>query len=180
VGAVLRAAAYDLARVPAVLRALGAIPALGIGTTVYDPGFRQGPIQGWSVALAAALLPQLDQMNQSRARIARAISERLVAETGFRSVVSKADEIGIYPRLALLAPHAAARDAALSALGWLGLTRMYPNTLDHISALRAHLAGEVGCPGAHAFCSRLVTVPTHAGLRGRRLEELVGQLRDLT
>ena len=47
----LRAAAYDLARVPAVLRVLAAIPALGIGTTVYDPGFRQGPIQGASSGL---------------------------------------------------------------------------------------------------------------------------------
>jgi dTDP-4-amino-4,6-dideoxygalactose transaminase len=180
VGAMLRAAAYDLARVPAVLRALAAIPALGIGTTVYDPGFRQGPIQGASVALAAALLPQLDQMNRSRARRARAISERLVAETGFRPVVSRADEIGIYPRLALLAPHAAARDAALSSLGWLGLTGMYPNTLDRVSALLPHIAGEVGCPGAHAFCSRLLTVPTHAGMRGQRLDELVAQLRHFT
>ena len=57
---------------------------------------------------------------------------------------------------------------------------MYPNTLDRVSALEPHLAGEVGCPGAHAFCSRLLTVPTHAGLRGRRLDELVAQLRQLS
>jgi dTDP-4-amino-4,6-dideoxygalactose transaminase len=65
-------------------------------------------------------------------------------------------------------------------MGWLGLTGMYPNTLDRVSALEPHLAGEVDCRGAHAFCSRLLTVPTHAGMRGRRLDELVGQLRNIT
>jgi hypothetical protein len=103
-----------------------------------------------------------------------------MTETGFRPVVAAADGVGIYPRLALLSPHAAAREAALSSLGWLGVTGMYPNTLDRVPALLPHLAGEVRCPGAHAFCSRLLTVPTHAGLRGRRLDELVAQLRNLT
>lgn len=180
VSALLRAAAYDLARVPAVLRVLAGIPALGIGTTVYDPDFRQGPIEGASVALAAAQLPRLDAMNHARARTARAISARLVAETRFRPVLDPADGIGIYPRLAVLAPDSAARDAALSSSGWLGLTGMYPDTLDRVPALLADLAEKADCPGAHAFCSRLLTLPTHPGLRGRRLDGLLAQLSELS
>jgi perosamine synthetase len=180
VGAIVRAAAYDTARVPAVLRVLAAVPALGIGATVYDPGFRQGPIEGASVALAAALLPQLERTNDSRARRTHAVSERLVAETRFRPVLARDDEIGIYPRLAVLAPDAAARNAALSGFGWLGVTGMYPNTLDRVAALAPNLVGESRCAGAHEFCSRLLTVPTHAGLRGRRLDELVAGLKQLS
>jgi perosamine synthetase len=178
--AALRALAYDLARAPVVLRALAAIPALGIGATVYDPGFRRGAIEGACVALAAALLPRLDAMNHSRARTARALAQRLEAETGFRPLVARAGEVAVHPRLALLAPDAAARDAALASLGWLGVTAMYPSTLDRVAALTPHLAGEADCPGAHAFCSRLLTVPTHAGVWGRRIEELVVRLRRLT
>jgi dTDP-4-amino-4,6-dideoxygalactose transaminase len=176
----VRAAAYDLARLPVLLRVLAAIPALGIGTTVYDPGFERGPIHGASVALAAALLAELDEMNLSRARTAAAISERLMDETGFRPVVASDDRVAIHPRLAVLAPRAETRDTALSSLGWLGVTAMYPNTLDRVADLLPQLAGEVACPGAHEFCSRLLTVPTHAGLRGRRLDELVAQLKRLS
>ncbi len=178
--AVLRAAAYDLARVPAVLRVLAAVPALEVGATIYDPGFPRGPIQGASVVLAAALLPQLERMNQARCRAARAIAERVAAETTFRPLLADADAVASYPRLALLAPSGAARDAVLSRLGWLGVTKMYPNSLDRVVALHPHLVGETSCPGAHTFSSRLLTVPTHAGLRGRRLDALVARLRQLS
>lgn len=180
VRAVVRAAAYDLARVPAVLRILAAVPALGIGTTVYDPGFPNGPITGEAVALAAALLPQFETVNQARAQRAGTISKRLEAETTFQPLLSPADAIGIYPRLAVLAPDTVRRETALSRLGWLGVTAMYPNTLDRISALEPHLAGASSCPGAHSFCNRLLTVPTHTGFSDRHLDRLVGELQRLT
>jgi len=79
----------------------------------------------------------------------------------------------------VLAPDARTRDAALRALGWLGVTGMYPDPLDRIPALVPHLAAGADCPGAREFCARLITVPTHAGLRGRRLDALVAELRRL-
>ena len=48
-------------------------PALGIGKTVYEPGFRRGAIDGASFCLAAALLARLE----ARTRCRRARTERL-------------------------------------------------------------------------------------------------------
>jgi len=46
-------------------------------------------------------------------------------------------------------------------------------------ALRPHLAGEPTLPGAREFCARLLTLPSHAGLRGARHEWLIRTLEDL-
>jgi dTDP-4-amino-4,6-dideoxygalactose transaminase len=177
--ALLRAAVYDAARIPLVLRALSAVPALGIGTTVYDPAFPQGPMPGAAVVLAAALLPELDAFNRSRAQRTKALAARLNADTNFTPLLTAPGDIGIYPRLGVLAPTPAKRDAALAALRWLGATRMYPTPLQAVPALRPHLVGETDCPGAQNFCARLITLPTHAGMRARCVDELVRTLRAL-
>lgn len=171
--ALLRAVTYDAARIPVLLRALSAIPALGIGTTIYDTSFSQGPIPGAAVALAAALLPELDAANQSRSRRAEAIGARLSVETNFVPLLARPDDTGVYPRLGVLAPTPLQCRAALAALEPLGATRMYPTPLSEIPALLPHLVGDVHCPGAQDFCARLLTLPTHAALRGRRLDEVV-------
>ena len=79
--ALMRAGAYNAARFPMALRVLSAIPALGIGTTLYDPEFSRGPMPGSAVALAGALLPDLDAGNDLRTQRAEALAARLVAET---------------------------------------------------------------------------------------------------
>ena len=46
-------------RWPPLLGVLARIPALGIGETVYDPGFAQDAILGPALSLARALLPEI-------------------------------------------------------------------------------------------------------------------------
>lgn len=172
-GALLRATVYDAARNPLALRLLSSIPALGIGTTTYDPSFTQGPISGSALVLAAALLPELDALNRSRAQRAEGLAARLESETDFIPIVATNGNLGIYPRLGVVAPSRAKRDAALASLTSFGATAMYPSPLDEIAALRPHLVGRTDCPGARLFCARLLTLPTHAGLTQRRVDELV-------
>ena len=78
-----------------------------------------------------------------------------------------------YPRLGVIAPSADARDAALAPLG---ATRLYPSSLDRLEKLEPHRVGAAPCPGAHEFASRLLTLPTHAGLRARHVDEIVRTL----
>jgi perosamine synthetase len=176
--ALLRAAVYDAARIPLVLRTLSAIPALGIGTTVYDPQFARGPMPGSAIALAAAQLPELDEVNRSRARRAEALAARLIADTDFAPLLAAPGDTGIYPRLGVIAPSPARRDAALAALTSFGATAMYPTSLEKIAALHPHIVGETHCPGAQDFCARLLTLPTHAGLTRPRVDALIRHLRE--
>jgi perosamine synthetase len=173
----LRGLVYDVARLPTVLKALSAIPALGIGTTEYDPTFDRGSMPGSAIALADTLLRELEVLNRDRAKRAETIGARLQAETDFVPLLAAPNDTGIYPRLGVSAPSAAKRDAAIAALLSLGATGMYPTPLGEIGALRAHLVGERQMSGATDFCARLLTLPTHAGMNEQRTDEVIRTLR---
>lgn len=174
-----RAAAYRLALVPWIFRGLSAIPALGIGETIYDPGFQRGALDGASLCLAAALLPRLDADNRRRRARVETLASQLLERTRFRPLAS-AFGASARPRLGVLAPTTEARDAALSALAALGATRMYPSPLDRVQALHPHLVGSSSFPGAHEFAARLLTLPSHEGLDPRDIEEILEVLERLS
>ena len=125
-GAAVRALAYDAARWPPLLGLLARIPALGIGETVYDPGFAQGAIPGPALCLARALLPELGADSQQRTAVALELAEALRRDTPYRPLVAAPGTTAVHPRLGVVAPSAEAREAALSALRSLGASPLYP------------------------------------------------------
>ncbi|HEX5065489.1 MAG TPA: DegT/DnrJ/EryC1/StrS family aminotransferase [Myxococcota bacterium] len=171
--ALAKALAYDAALQPAVFGALAAIPALHIGETPFEPGFVRGAIDGASLCLAAVAERGLDARARERARRADALAADVAAAGAFQPIVAARADVGVYPRLALVAPSADARDAALAALRELGASGMYPSSLDAIAALRPHLAGEPRCPTARELAARLLTLPTHRELRGSERARLL-------
>jgi dTDP-4-amino-4,6-dideoxygalactose transaminase len=171
--AMVRAAAYALARLPWVFRALSAVPAFGIGETIYDPEFRQGAIDGASLCLAHALMPGLEAAARLRRSIAEPLAERLREQTDFVPLVGSS---GVYPRLGLVAPSEAARNEALEALEDFGATRLYPSSLDELPALGPHRVGDGPCPGGRDFAARLLTLPTGSSLPERHWNEVASAL----
>lgn len=176
--AAVRALAYDAARWPPLLGLLARIPALGIGETVYDPGFAQGAIAGPALCLARALLPDLTASSEHRSAVALELAEALRRDTPYRPLVAEPGAIAVHPRLGVVAPSAEAREAALSALRPLGASPLYPTSLAGIEPLRAHLAGKPDCPGADWLATRIFTLPTHAAVRPR-IRAIVDPLRAL-
>jgi perosamine synthetase len=166
-GAAVRALGYDAARWPPILGLLARIPALGIGETIYDPGFAQGPIPGPALSLARALLPDLAADSQERNAVAHELADALRRETSHRPLVADRGASAVHPRLGVVAPSAAAREAALSALRPLGASPFYPTTLARIAALDSHLLGGRECANAEAFAARLYTLPAHSRIRPR-------------
>jgi dTDP-4-amino-4,6-dideoxygalactose transaminase len=175
--ALARAAAFDLALAPRVFACLASIPALGIGETHYDPEFAQGPIDGASLSLTSAVIPDFETTNRARAARAQALAERIRAETRFAPLVASGGDEAVYPRLAVLAPSAAAREAALRALAALGASPMYPGALESIAALRPHLAAEPETPVARELAARLLTLPTARALTAEQLDRVLSELR---
>jgi dTDP-4-amino-4,6-dideoxygalactose transaminase len=177
--ALVRAIGYDLALHPIAFRGLASIPSLGIGVTLFDPGFDHGPIDAASVVLAAALLPRLMAEGRVRAEQAEVLARRIVAETGFEPLLATPTSAGVYPRLALRAPTGMARDTAwreLDALG-VGASTMYPSALESIDGLRPFLVGAEPCHGAIDLAARILTLPTHGKLNGDLLKRTLGVLR---
>ena len=179
IGALARALAFDVALWPPLFRLLAAIPALGIGETHFEPEFPHGAIPGAALALLAPLLPRSAEQAQRRAARACALAERIQEVEGWRPLLAPGPQNPVYPRLALIAPSAGARDRALRDLTRLGAgaSAMYPASLDVLPELRSHLVDARECPGARDFAARVLTLPTHGGLRGARFEQALEVLR---
>jgi dTDP-4-amino-4,6-dideoxygalactose transaminase len=178
VKALIRAAAYDLALHAVVFRGLAAIPALRIGETSFDPGFRRGPIDGASLALTAALLPRVEAEGRARAARALRLAQSVSSESRFEPLLAEPASVGVYPRLALRAPSGQAREAACRKLETLGMgaSRMYPSGLEAVEALRPALVDPQPCRGARDLAARILTLPTHGRLRGVLLEQTLAVL----
>lgn len=167
-----RALAYDAALSPRIFGWLAAIPALGIGETPFDPGFARGGLPADAAALALAVLARFDADLRARAEEAQRLAAVIGGETRLVPLLPAAGAAGAHPRLACLAPSAAARDAAVAALAsaGAGVSTLYPTPLGEIAGLAAHLEGPASLPGARELASRLLTLPVHGGLRGARLD----------
>jgi hypothetical protein len=168
--ATARVAAYDLALLGPVFRLLAAIPALHIGQTEFDPTFDEGPIDAPARALLGVALDRADAEARQRRATADALADRIAHATAWRPLQAPAGTVGVYPRLAVLAPTRAARDGALDALTRLGAgaSRLYPDSLDRVPAIGPHREGGDACAGARQLADRLLTLPTHGRRRAGR------------
>src|SRR5262249_55112220 len=151
-----------------------AIPALHIGETLFEPDFPRGPIDGASLCLAAAAVEELERQGAARAARALSLGEAIAARSAFSPLRPDPDCSAVAPRLALLAPSAAARDAARARLRDLGASAMYPRSLDCVAPLEPHLAEAGACPAARELAARLLTLPTHRELGGAERERVLG------
>jgi dTDP-4-amino-4,6-dideoxygalactose transaminase len=178
VRALARWLVYALAARRPVFGLLASIPALGIGETPYDPDFERGGIEGPAATLALAALADCAAAASERRSRAHRIAARM-AELGsdFEPLLEGNGCSGVFPRLAVLAPDAKRRDAALERLRVWGATAMYPQPLGAIERLAPHLVGDSRCPGAARFCARLLTLPTHDGVSDASIERMARALR---
>lgn len=173
-----RAVAYDLAMAGPVFRVLAAIPALHIGETIFDPGIERGGIADSARGLLGVALACAERNAEQRREAAARLSATIASATDFVPLQARAGTVGVHPRLALLAPDGARRDAALDALTRIGAgaSPMYPQSLDRLAVLAPHLAAPADCPVARDMAARMITLPTHGRLRGRRLDDAIAVL----
>jgi len=179
VPALLRALLYDIARSPFVFPHLAAIPALGIGETRFAPDFPRGSIERAALALLIVQLRRFEQELSARRAVAVTLADRISSATRFRPLLPAAPTASAsYPRLALLAPDAGTRARALERLAGLGAgaSAFYPAALDAVPVLQPHRVEAEAVPAARELAARVLTLPTHGGLRGRRLESVLSAL----
>ena len=77
----------------------------------------------------------------------------------------------------MLAPDPASRDAALADAAALGVSTLYPSSLDALAALAPHRVGEGACPTARTLATRLLTLPTHCSLPRDQEDRLLAALQ---
>ena len=175
--AALLALAHDIVLSPLAFGWVAALPGLHVGETRFESDFARGEISGESLALAQARLARLETENAERARRAEQLAVRIAETTDFEPLLAPSGQ-GVYPRLALLAPDPARRDAALARLlaRGLGASGMYPQSLDALPALAPHRTDGEHCPEARRLAARILTVSVGPALGERAVSRLVAAL----
>ena len=174
----LRAAAYSIALHPALYGA--AVRFVEVGVSRFDPRFAFSLPSAFKRSLAARLLPRLPAVTAARVEAARHYAELLAGHGGIAPIAPHPSAEAAYLRYPVrVAPRARGRVYALLARAGLGAAVMYPEPVNRIPGVSAHLADEVGdLPGADRLARSVLTLPTHAFATAGHRREIARILRD--
>ena len=131
------------------------LPFLKLGQTVFDKDFPVARLSGMKAGLLYRWQKDLEASNHTRAKTAAAY-KKVLAET------NDAKPSIPYLRLPVTFACRAERDEiyARSQRVGLGLSHMYPGSINQISQIRSQFRG-IQFPVAEAVSQRLLTIPTH-------------------
>lgn len=129
---------------------------LGLGKTVFDPGFTISGMPSMMKILSKSSLAGMESLNAHRRTIAGIYQARLDSA---RRVKEHAGSLPVYTRF----PFFAESKLVSSQLYRLGVRRMYPEAISEEPVIRTYLANsDQPAPGAKQIAESLVTLPTHS------------------
>lgn len=155
------------------------LPFLGIGASVFDPDFRLESLDALRAGIARSALDRLDDVNAARRRTAATLHAGLQGVPGVRVVQPAAGTVPVYLRLPLLPLSGAWPGGVAPETQALGVVRSYPLALHRIPGLAPFLASGGEYPGASMLAANLLTLPTHAHVRGDDIRAIVRVFQDL-
>ena len=128
---------------------------LGLGRTIYDPGFPVSGMSRFYQRLGEYALNDFERLNRHRSMISKIYADHLEPGNAFRNKTAVSSPHVRYPLLA-------DSNKRAEDLVNYGVRRMYPRALCDLEPLREHLTGSPAkTPGAREISRRLVTLPTH-------------------
>ena len=168
-GKSLMPAAVRILSWPGLYWSLEKLP-LGLGRTIYDPGFQ---VAGMSLAyqcLGDSALDDLDRLNRHRIHIAKVYNKAFGADTD-------AEGITVPPvRYPLLVD----QQEKAYKLARYGIRRFYPQALCDLKDLKPELADPtITTPGARKIANTLVTLPTHLGISENIAQKISNHVKKL-
>jgi perosamine synthetase len=140
-----------------VYRIMETLP-LGLGETVFDPGFTIGPMPISASRMGSLSLNNLERLNEHRRSIAQIYQKMFPGNMTLP--ISDSDK-AVYTRFPLVK----SKGVISSLLMRLGCRRMYPKAIKDEPEISRFLAqGSLNTPGAREIAEKLVTLPTHMGI----------------
>ena len=143
---------------------------LGLGETVFDPGFPVLGIAGKIRTLGEKTLSFLTTLNCHRRKIARTY----LGVIGEHNCVTSYDGTPVYTRFPVIASEV----PISKELKRLGVRRMYPRAIVDEPDIRPYLTqAETPTPGATEIARRLITLPTHMGISENLAHEIATKVK---
>ena len=151
-------------RIPEVL-------PLGLGETIFDPGFDISPMPDTIQRLGQEALVTLKGLIQHRRHIG-GIYQEVFHDLNYIS--AHKDSVPVYTRF----PLSASAVPIPKDLIRLRVRRMYPNAIAEEQTIKPYLAdSQAMTPGASEIACNLITLPTHMGISETLAEEIAGKVK---
>jgi perosamine synthetase len=137
------------------------MPFLGIGETRFLPDFPMCRLSGFKAGMLETWRARMEEQNRCRERNGRYFVDAL----GLRAegIYSRAIPFLRFP---VVAESPKDKTDACASLRHLGVSPMYPGSINRITELQDHFAGSE-YPGAERIAATLFTLPTHVLLTDR-------------
>ena len=157
----MRLAAYSIFVNPALYSIPRHMPFLKLGETIYSTDFNMSALSPFQSRLGMRMIQKLDFLNVSRTKKAAYYHEHLNSLKGVTSF--NHPENGVNLRYPIIIEDDCTRDNIYreSLNKGLGITKMYPKTLDTILAIIPKLGRQQFYPHADRMSKTLLTLPTH-------------------
>lgn len=138
------------------------LPFLGIGETKFNPVFPVYRLSNFKAGILGSWRERMEEYNKGRVIIGRQYKDALGLRKG-RKIYS--GDIP-YLRFPVYANDPKAKTRACGLYGAMGVSPMYPDSVNRIDDLRDKFS-EARYPGAEQIAQRLMTLPTHVIVRER-------------
>jgi perosamine synthetase len=150
------------------------LPFLHFGETIYDPNFRIGPFTAIQAQQGLIGLKRLEMENALRYQKGMELSKKVEKMNGIISPKSLDSSIPIYLRYPIFLKDKNQRDKAYQNLKFHGLGGhfMYPSSVGGINGITHHLNDRHNCKMGKKAADKILTLPTHAFLRKKDIEEI--------
>ena len=160
---VAKALAYFLLLRPGLYWMPNRLPQLELGKTVFTTDFPLERSSRALTALAAAMVPRLDEFTGARIANATALLDGLKGVSGIRSTSAAANATPVYLRLPILVSDADRKERLARALNGsgIGASGSYPAALADVPELSGVLAAPADAPGGRYVARHILTLPTH-------------------
>ncbi|HEX2781396.1 MAG TPA: DegT/DnrJ/EryC1/StrS family aminotransferase [Gemmatimonadaceae bacterium] len=158
---------------PSLYAVPSAIPALGLGRTVYHPPAPPRAMDGFAASLLLATERAAAEEAEVRRRTGALWRDSLAGLSHVRLIDVPAGATAGYLRFPIRISRGGARLTARDGARRLGIASSYPTPLDHLTAIRPRLVDSASaCLGAETLARELVTLPTHSLLTARDISAI--------
>ena len=143
---------------------------LGLGETIFDPGFDVGAMPHLCQRLAQESMTLLEGLNAHRRHIAKTY------QNGFEhtcTIPVPENGSAVYTRFPLMA----GPGGIPGELKRLGIRRMYPKAIADEKTIKPYLANQrFSTPGACEIAQNLITLPTHKRITKTRAGDIISKV----
>ena len=147
------------------------LPFLRIGETFFNPNFPEYRLNRFNAGVLADWQARMEEHNRCRIRIGRKYFENFSLHKGNRIHPKDVP----YLRYPVYADSPEAKAKACNRYRSLGISPMYPDSVNRIEKLRGRFSG-LEFPGAERIARTLMTLPTHILLSEKDLSRVCNSL----